>query len=72
MEENCRKGGVGEQILDFTEKERLPVHVEIAAVPDRFIPHATVGSQRRLAGLDVETLTNRILQWMKPERMPED
>ncbi len=72
VEENCRKGGVGEQILDFTEKERLPVHVEIAAVPDRFIPHATVGSQRRLAGLDVETLTNRILQWMKPERMPED
>lgn len=60
MEENVRSGGMGEQIMDLAERDRLPVRVEIAAVPDRYVHHASVDSQRRQVGLDADSMTERI------------
>ena len=60
MEENVENGGFGQRILDFVEKEGLDVRVVIAAIPDRFIGHGSVGWQRRQAGLDADSILRRL------------
>ena len=64
MEENVRCGGFGEQVLD--EMKSLPeedaVHVEIIAIPDTYIHHAGRDSQMRMAGIDAETVYQRICE----------
>ena len=65
MEENARRGGFGIQVLDFVNSERLPVHVEVAAIPDRYVHHASSDRQRTLCGLDAESITNRILNYLE-------
>ena len=62
MEENARIGGLGSQVLDFVQEEKLPMHVQIAAVPDTFIRHAGVESQRRRCGLDARSLAELVRQ----------
>nr|WP_034909570.1 1-deoxy-D-xylulose-5-phosphate synthase [[Eubacterium] cellulosolvens] len=65
MEENARRGGFGVQVLDFVNSGRLPVHVEVAAIPDSYIHHASPERQRELCGLDAESMTNRILNYLE-------
>ncbi|MGN0361854.1 MAG: 1-deoxy-D-xylulose-5-phosphate synthase [Bilifractor sp.] len=62
MEENVRKGGFGEQVLDVIQSMDAgkPVHVEIVAVPDAYIHHASQDSQRKMAGIDTESVLQRI------------
>ena len=62
MEENVRRGGFGEQVLDEMKSlpRENPVHVEIIAVPDAYIHHANRDSQMRTAGIDAETVYQRI------------
>lgn len=62
MEENVRIGGMGQQILDFVQREKLPVDLMIRAIPDAFIHHAAPDRQREIAGLDPETMAKAILQ----------
>jgi 1-deoxy-D-xylulose-5-phosphate synthase len=61
MEENVRRGGFGEQVLDVVNAEKLPVQVEIAAIPDTYIHHASPERQRENCGLDAKSITERIL-----------
>ena len=66
MEENVQTGGFGEQVLAFTNEARLPVQVEIAAIPDTFVGHGDVGWQQKLAGIDEDTVFERIMAlWQK-------
>jgi 1-deoxy-D-xylulose-5-phosphate synthase len=65
IEENVRSGGFGERVQDFAESEELPVHVNICAIPDEFIHHAAIGAQRKKAGLDAETIAQKILKSRK-------
>jgi len=62
MEENVRKGGFGEQVLDVMQSMHTekPVHVEIIAVPDVYIHHAGQDSQKKTAGIDTESVLERI------------
>ena len=64
MEENVRCGGFGEQVLDEMKSlpEEDPVHVEIIAIPDTYIHHAGRDSQLRTAGIDAETVYQRICE----------
>ncbi|MGO5313736.1 1-deoxy-D-xylulose-5-phosphate synthase [Bilifractor sp. LCP21S3_A7] len=64
MEENVRCGGFGEQVLDEMKSlpEENPVHVEIIAIPDTYIHHAGRDSQLRTAGIDAETVYQRICE----------
>ena len=62
IEENCRTGGLGSTVRDFVQDENLPAEVDIAAIPDAFIRHATVESQRRRCGLDPRSLCRRVLE----------
>ena len=60
LEENVEKGGFGQQVLTFVEEEGLEVTVLVAAIPDCFIGHGSVGWQRRQAGLDAGSILRRI------------
>ena len=60
-EENVGCGGFGEAVLRFVAEENLPVRVLTAAVPDAYIRYGTVDSQRRRAGLDAETIAQKVL-----------
>ena len=60
-EENVGCGGFGEAVLRFAAEENLPVRVLTAAVPDAYIRYGTVDSQRRRAGLDAETIVQKVL-----------
>lgn len=68
MEENVRCGGFGEQVADFASSAGLPVRVLIEAVPDVFLHHGTVDSQREHAGLTAEQIRKEILAAVKPDR----
>lgn len=66
MEENVQTGGFGEQVLAYTNEERLPVRVEIAAIPDMFVGHGDASWQQKLAGIDEDTVCERIMAlWQK-------
>ena len=42
LEENVKDGGFGERVLPFAQEEDIPFVVEIIALPDLFIKHASV------------------------------
>ena len=67
VEENCRAGGFGSRVLDFVNEKNLPVRVEIAAIPDSFIRHAGVDSQRRKCHLDPRSLSAGIVRLRQEE-----
>ncbi len=62
MEENVRRGGFGESVLSFVSEQDLSVKVEIAAIPDIYIHHASPESQKKTAGIDAETIAENILR----------
>ncbi len=61
-EENVACGGFGEAVQRFVSEENLPVRVLTAAVPDSYIRYGTVDGQRRQAGLDPESLAQKVLE----------
>ena len=65
MEENAGIGGMGSLVMAFVQQEDLPMKVCIGAVPDRFVRHAGVESQRRQCGLDARTLAGRVLACLR-------
>ena len=67
VEENCRTGGFGSQVQDFVQERGLPVRTAAAAIPDTYIRHAGVDSQRRRCGLDPRSLVNRIVRLRQEE-----
>lgn len=71
MEENQRIGGVGMQILDFVNREQLPVEVEIAAIPDEYIGHGGVDWQKEQSGIDAEHIYEKILAAIAHEKSVE-
>ena len=71
MEENVENGGFGQQVLDFAEQERLPVHISIAAVPDCFVRHGSVEGQRKRLGLDAESIARRVQEELGMSVMAE-
>ena len=55
LEENALSGGFGSAV-----KEVFDGHVLCLGVPDRFIPHATIGEQLADCGLDAASVTNSV------------
>ena len=60
VEENVAVGGFGEAVRRLVYEEELPARVMTAAIPDVYIRYGTVEGQRRLTGLDAESLAQRI------------
>ncbi|MBN2705097.1 MAG: 1-deoxy-D-xylulose-5-phosphate synthase [Deltaproteobacteria bacterium] len=62
FEENVAAGGFGGGILEFMAARRLwSSRVVIAALPDRFITHGSLGKLRHDLGLDVEGVRQLVL-----------
>lgn len=58
MEENNRKGGLGEQISAYMNGSN--VRVRIVSVGDRFVEHGDVDSWKRKLGMDVDSILRLI------------
>ena len=62
MEENVAAGGMGQQILEFVQREQLYEQVLNIAVEDRFIPHGTVAELKEKLGLTAEKTAEQIIK----------
>lgn len=56
LEENAKIGGFGEQVLSYVNEERLGIYVKIIALGDAYIHHGSVDYQKKLTGLDEDTI----------------
>ncbi len=60
IEENVKRGGLGEAVLDAVNKNSLPVSVHMASAGDDFVPQGTIAQQRKRTGTDEVSVADRI------------
>ena len=63
MEENVIYGGFGESVCQLVSDLQLPVRVLNISLPDDYIEHGSVDILRCEAGIDAETVTERIISF---------
>lgn len=62
MEENIKTGGLGEAVCAYLREAALDLPVIQVAIKNQFLPHGNVEILKREAGLDVGSITKRILR----------
>lgn len=67
LEENVINGGFGEHVTRFYEEAKNPVSVLNIAIGDAYVEHGNVEILRREVGIDAESVTARILEWVRKE-----
>lgn len=68
LEENVITGGFGQQVLAGLSTRGIPdLDVEIVAIPDAFIEHGAQPLIRADAGIDADTITQKILRKLAPQ-----
>ncbi|MBR5337197.1 MAG: 1-deoxy-D-xylulose-5-phosphate synthase [Lachnospiraceae bacterium] len=65
LEENVISGGFGEQFLEYVNEAHIGCPVLNIAVPDEFIEHGSVSQLKKHAGIDADSITERILNEAK-------
>mgnify|MGYP001444808977 FL=1 len=60
MEENVLTGGFGEMVSQFVMEHDYDVHVQNITLPDEYIEHGSVDILKCEAGIDADTVTDRI------------
>lgn len=60
LEENTVCGGFGAAVLEYAAEKRLRAVIRPIGVPDRFIGHGKIAEQRRICGLDAESIADTI------------
>lgn len=68
MEENVLSGGYGARVRDFVDRNKLDIKVMNIALPDEYIEHGNVDILKREAGIDKDTITEKIITEMQSER----
>lgn len=63
MEENVLNGGFGVKVTRYAEENELPVHVMNVALPNIYMEHGSVDLLKKEAGIDAETVKNRIRKY---------
>lgn len=63
MEENVLKGGFGEGISCYVSESQLPMHVLNIALPDDYVEHGSVAILQAEAGIDADSVTERIVSF---------
>ncbi len=61
MEENVISGGFGENVMRLLADEEIYTGLEIIALEDMYVRHASIPEQRVMTGLDSNTVSARIL-----------
>ncbi len=62
IEENVKTGGYGMQVVSAVQEQGFPVKVLPIALPDRYIEQGDVKLLRKEAGIDWETITEKIIR----------
>ena len=62
LEENVLAGGFGEAVTDYVELNSLDIDVLNIALPDDYIEHGNVTILKSLAGIDSDTIAQKILK----------
>lgn len=65
MEENVLTGGFGEMVGQFVLEHDYDVHVQNITLPDEYIEHGSVDILKCEAGIDADTVTERIASFYK-------
>lgn len=63
MEENVISGGFGERVCQLVSELQIPMKVLNIALPDDYIEHGSVDILKCEAGIDAETVTERIISF---------
>ena len=62
IEENVRSGGYGEHVAAYIVQENLDIRILTLSLPDQFIEHGDVTILREKTGLNVESMTEKIIR----------
>ena len=60
LEENVANGGFGEQVLKFVNNAGIDINVLNLAVPNQYLEQGTVDILRKEAGLDSQSIADRV------------
>ena len=63
--ENVINGGYGMNVLNYVNKNSLPVKVVNKALNDEFIEHGDAKLLRQLHGINTEEIVEDIIKWSK-------
>ena len=61
MEENVVTGGFGERVVDYVASNEIDLKVEKIALPDMYVEHGNVNILYKDAGIDAQSVAERIL-----------
>ena len=61
MEENVLSGGYGDHVRDYVSDADLKVQVLSIGISDRYVEHGSVDLLQKELGLDVDTITEKIV-----------
>lgn len=65
IEDGVKAGGMGSAVLEyFSDKGTVP-HLVRLGLPDSFVPHGSVAEERRLVGLDNDSIVQTISSLLK-------
>lgn len=65
MEENMKNGGFGSIISNFLHENNRSNTLISFAIPDCFVEHASVATQRKWNGIDAKSMAEKILERIK-------
>jgi 1-deoxy-D-xylulose-5-phosphate synthase len=65
MEENVRRGGLGEQVADLLLTKGSAMKQVLIALPDAYIEHGSVGEQKKKTGIDTASVAEKIRTVLK-------
>lgn len=60
MEENVKSGGFGSAVAEYMQITHPTVRVQVCALPDSFIGHGNPEKLKQKAGIDADSIYNRI------------
>lgn len=61
VEDGARDGGAGSAVMEWLNDHSYTTQVVRLGLPDDFVEHGTVDELRRIVGLDIESIKQRIL-----------
>ncbi len=59
--DNAKKGGIGEMLCEFANKENLDKNIISFEYEDKFIPHGDIKKVEKFLGIDEESIAQKIL-----------
>ncbi|MAG91392.1 1-deoxy-D-xylulose-5-phosphate synthase [Candidatus Woesearchaeota archaeon] len=67
LEEGTINGGFGSAVLELLEDNGIKANVKRIGIPDKFIDHGKPDIQKKLAGIDKESIKKAIVEILKKE-----